>query len=268
MAKRTLTALALFLIGFPLLMVGGLPYFLFIGFLLVAASWEYMNMMRAVEVQTPRVFLLALVLVLIVVRAFFEAAAATTLTLAVMALMAWHLWQYEQGRERAATDFGVSVSILVYIGWVGSYLVLLRGLPNGGWWLILSLFCVWMADTGGYMIGSAYGKHKMSPRLSPHKSWEGYIAGLFSAVLIGAYLAFCFTMWGPLNLQIWQGALLGLLVGTLSPLGDLGKSMIKRMAGFKDSGNLIPGHGGAFDRIDSWIWASVIGYLVIGGWLL
>jgi phosphatidate cytidylyltransferase len=156
----------------------------------------------------------------------------------------------------------------VYLGWVGSYLITLRNLPNGGWWLMVVLMCVWLNDTGAYMIGSAYGKHKMSPRLSPKKSWEGFYAGVFSSMLVGGYLAFAFTKWGPLQLEIWQGALLGLAIGVLTPLGDLGVSMIKRMAGFKDSGGLIPGHGGAFDRIDSWIWGGVLGFLIISGFLL
>ncbi len=268
MVKRTLTSLAMFAVGFPLLLWGGLPYFLFIGFLLAAAANEYITMMRAKDHQPPRVLLMTLTAGLIIARGFFAEYAGVYLALALMALMAWHLAQYEAGREPASVDFAVSASVLVYLGWVGTYLVLLRQLPNGGWWLMLSLFCVWMADTGAYMIGSAYGKHKMTPRLSPHKSWEGFYAGLASAMLMGAFFAYAFGTWGPLRIAPWQGSVLGLLVGVLSPLGDLGKSMIKRYAGFKDSGNLIPGHGGAFDRIDSWIWAAVIGQLVVTYWFL
>lgn len=268
MVKRTITSVVMFAIGLPLLLLGGIPYFIFITFLLVAAGWEYMNMMRAVDGQTPRGLLLALLLGLIITRSFFGGYGDTMLTLSVMLLMAWHLFEYERGRERAAFDFAVSVVILVYIGWVGSYLILLRALPDGGWWLMLCLMCVWLADTGAYLLGSAYGKHKMSPRLSPHKSWEGYFGGVFSAVLMGSFFAYSFSRWGPLHLQPWHGAVLGLIIGGLSPLGDLGKSMIKRLAGLKDSGTLIPGHGGAFDRIDSWIWAAVIGLLIVQTWLL
>lgn len=268
MAKRTITALLMFAIGMPLLLWGGLAYFAFIGFLLLAATWEYVTMESSLGYRSSKPLMVFLVLAVIVARVFFVAIEAMVLTVAVLLLMAYHLYQYETGHEPAAGDFSISVGILVYLGWVGSYLVLLRQLENGGWWLMLTLFCVWLTDTGAYMIGSAYGKHKMSPRLSPKKSWEGYLAGIGSATLIGGFLAFAFSQWGPLHLAIWQGALLGLLIGILTPLGDLGVSMIKRRAHFKDSGTLIPGHGGAFDRIDSWIWAAVIGTIVIRGLFL
>jgi phosphatidate cytidylyltransferase len=268
MIKRTITSLVMFAVGFPLLLIGGVPYFLFIGFLIISASKEYLDMMKAVDVLSSRVIVLSSVLLVILTRTFAPQWADTVFTLSILLLMAYHLAQYELGREKSALDFSVSVSNVVYLGWVGSYLITLRNLPNGGWWLMVVLMCVWLNDTGAYMIGSAYGKHKMSPRLSPKKSWEGFYAGVFSSMLVGGYLAFAFTKWGPLQLEIWQGALLGLAIGVLTPLGDLGVSMIKRMAGFKDSGGLIPGHGGAFDRIDSWIWGGVLGFLIISGFLI
>jgi phosphatidate cytidylyltransferase len=188
------------------------------------------------------------------------------------------LIEYERGREQAALDFLASVGGLAYLGWVGAYMIDLRTVPNGGWWIMLVLPVVWLVDIGAYLIGARYGAHKMTPRLSPHKSWEGFWAGAFTGALGGAFFAFAYSpwgpiyipawggplqSWGPLHLPIWQGALFGLLIGLLTPLGDLGESMFKRQAGMKDSGNLFPGHGGAFDRIDSWIWAAVLGYYFI-----
>jgi phosphatidate cytidylyltransferase len=130
---------------------------------------------------------------------------------------------------------------------------------------MLVLPCVWFADTGAYFVGATYGKHKMSPRLSPKKSWEGYFAGIASAIFGGAFLAFAYSKWGGLagDINVWQGAILGFLIGTLTPLGDLGESMFKRQSGMKDSSNVIPGHGGFFDRLDTWLWGAVIGYYFI-----
>ena len=110
-----------------------------------------------------------------------------------------------------------------------------------------------------------YGKHKMTPRLSPKKSWEGYWAGVFTAIAAGAFFAWAYSAHGSLSGQItiWQGAVLGLILGVLTTLGDLAESLVKREAGMKDSSNLIPGHGGFFDRIDSWLWAGVLGYYFI-----
>jgi phosphatidate cytidylyltransferase len=181
--------------------------------------------------------------------------------------MAVHLLAFERGNDHAALDFGITVTGVVYLGWVGSYLLDIRTLPQGGWWLMLVLPLVWAADTGGYSIGSAYGKHKLAPRLSPKKSWEGYFAGIFTSVVMGAFFAYAYSAMGPQPLggliTPLQGAFLGLVISVLSPLGDLGESMLKRQSGLKDSSNIFPGHGGVLDRIDSWIWGAAIGYFLI-----
>ena len=102
--------------------------------------------------------------------------------------MTVHIIAYERGRDQSALDFAVTVAGIVYLGWLGSYLLDLRQLPAGGWWLMILLPVVWGADTGGYFIGSVYGKHKMTPRLSPRKSWEGYVAGLVTSVGISGLM--------------------------------------------------------------------------------
>jgi phosphatidate cytidylyltransferase len=162
------------------------------------------------------------------------------------------------------------VAGIAYIGWVGSYLLDLRQLPGGVWWWLLVLPIVWASDTGAYAIGATYGRHKMSPRLSPKKSWEGYFAGIFTSVLIGAFFSYAFSSMGPLGglINPLQGGLLGLFIGAIAPLGDLGESMLKRQGGLKDSSNIFPGHGGFLDRIDSWIWGAAIGYFIIQFFIL
>jgi phosphatidate cytidylyltransferase len=102
----------------------------------------------------------------------------------------------------------------------------------------------------------------MAPRLSPKKTWEGFAGGVLTSTLSGALIG---ALWGLVTpaLTPGRGAFLGLALGVLTPLGDLGESMIKRQFGEKDSSHLLPGHGGVFDRIDSWLWAAVIGYYMI-----
>jgi phosphatidate cytidylyltransferase len=183
--------------------------------------------------------------------------------------MTYHLLAYERGRDQAATDFSITLSGAFYIGWLGAYFVSLRQLPDGFWWIMLVLPTVWTADTAAYFIGRSFGRHRLSPRLSPKKSWEGYLAGVVFGTLSGAFLA---ALWNrvagsPLGFTPLEGAVLGLLISTLTTLGDLGESMIKRQCGMKDSSHLLPGHGGFFDRIDSWLWTAVIGYYAIV-WLM
>lgn len=263
MAKRVLTTLAILTLGLPGLIVGGWPYFAVIAFFLLTAVHEYAQMFCAAGYEPPRLFLLGGVLLLMFLRQTQSDLTLPGLALLTLALMAWHVSRYEAGRSAAAADFTVSAAGLLYLGWLGSYLLDLRALPDGAWWTFLVMPSVWLGDVGAYAIGAAYGRHKMTPRLSPKKSWEGFWAGVFTAALTGGFLAFCYSTWGPLRINLWQGALLGLALGLLTPLGDFGESMFKRQSGMKDSGSAIPGHGGAFDRIDSWLWGAPLGYFFI-----
>lgn len=275
MLKRTLTALAMAAVGLPAIIYGGVFYFLLMGVFLVGGAWEYVRLYRAVKHEPNELVTVGGVLVLVTARFFFADFAVPVFVALVLVAMTVHLFAFERGRDEAAHDFGVTVAGIVYLGWVGAYLLDLRNLVSnemGVWWLMLVLPLVWAADTGGYSIGAAYGKHKMAPRLSPKKSWEGYFAGIFTSVLVGAYFAHAFSAMGPQPLVGFitpvQGALLGLVIGALAPLGDLGESMFKRQSGTKDSSNIFPGHGGFLDRIDSWIWGAAIGYFLIQYFIL
>ena len=268
MAKRTATALLLLFIAMPAVVLGGIWFFLLIGTFIVIAAWEYVHMFRAVQMQPSMVITVGGTAILLITRGFFMEWADLTLTILILAALTIHMLAYERGRDQAAIDFAITVGGFVYLGWVGAYLVDLRNLPDGGWWLMLVLPIVWAADTGAYTLGVRYGKHKLAPRLSPKKSWEGYFAGIFTGAMFGAFFTWAYnvdtvlfghSLLGHLTISIWDGMLLGFVLSTITTLGDLGESLFKRQGGIKDSSKLIPGHGGAFDRIDSWIWAAVIG---------
>jgi phosphatidate cytidylyltransferase len=267
MAKRTATAAVLLALLAPAVYFGGPLYFLLVGAFLLAAAWEYLQMFSAVDFRPSPPILLGGIFIILVTRAFAPDFSTVALTAAVLAAMIVHLMAYERGRDRAAVDFSVTVGGIAYLGWIGAYILDLRLLPNGGWWLMLVFPVVWLADSGAYMIGVQYGRHKMLPRLSPHKSWEGYFAGVIGGTLSGMFCAIAYSRFGPLQITLWQGAALGLILSVLTTLGDVGESLFKRFAGFKDSGSFLPGHGGAFDRIDSLMWAAVIGYYCIRFWL-
>lgn len=275
MLRRTLTALAIAAVGLPAVIYGGVFYFLIMAAFLVGGAWEYVRLYRAVKHEPNEIVTVGGVLVILTARFFFSDAAIPVFVVLILLAMAVHLFAFERGRNHAALDFGVTVAGIVYLGWIGAYLLDLRTLVSsemGVWWFMLVLPLVWAADTGGYSIGAAYGKHKMAPRLSPKKSWEGYFAGIFTAALVGTFFAYAFSSMGPQPLGGFitpvQGALLGLVVGALAPLGDLGESMFKRQGGLKDSSNVFPGHGGFLDRIDSWIWGAAIGYFLIQYFIL
>jgi phosphatidate cytidylyltransferase len=262
MRKRTITALGLAVIGLPAILLGGIFYYFLMGTFLIGAAREYVHLFRAVKLEPQFHITVGGVALTTITRMFFPEYAQAAFALGILVAMAYHLFAYERGRDQSALDFCVTVGGLVYIGWIGSYLLDLRNLAEGGWWFMLVMFCVWLGDSGAYSIGRAYGRHKMAPRLSPKKSWEGYAASVFTATIGGMFFVYAFTTYGNLagDITIWQGAILGFVLGALPPLGDLGESMFKRQSGIKDSSGVIPGHGGFFDRIDSWLWGAVIGY--------
>ncbi len=178
---------------------------------------------------------------------------APALSIVLLASLAWQL---RQSPSRKFGDWAASFAGGLYLGWTGGHLAELREIPNGLWWVALALVAVWLADSGAYVFGRLFGRHKLIPRISPGKTWEGYFGGVVVACAGGAVLGAL----SPIGLLI--GSVAGLLVGAFSVLGDLIESMIKREAHAKDSGSLIPGHGGVFDRIDSLLWAAVIVFYV------
>lgn len=270
MRRRLITALGLAVIGLPAIIFGGVFYFLLMGTFLVGAAWEYVHLFRAVKFDPNIIVTIGGVAAISITRMFFPQYSQPVLAAVILLAMTVHLIAYERGRDQSALDFGATIGGVVYIGWIGAYLFDLRNIPEGGWWFMLVMFCVWSGDSGAYSIGRAYGNHKMAPRLSPKKSWEGYAASVFTGTITGAFYVYVFTTFGSLtsDITLWQGAILGFLLGSLPPLGDLGESMIKRQSGIKDSSDIIPGHGGFFDRIDSWLWGAVIGFYYLTWFIL
>jgi phosphatidate cytidylyltransferase len=269
--KRLIVAIILVPTGVLLIYEGGPIFTAFVGILLALAAWEYSHLFKVAGLRPASLVVVGGGLTLYIGRAIdgFESA-SLLVTLLILISMLYHLIQYERGFLQSGTDFTVTLVGAIYIGWLGAYFVSLRQLPDGMWWMLLVLPTVWLADTGAYSIGKAFGKHPFSRKLSPKKTWEGYFGGILFGILGGSLLAWLwsFALEPGTGMNPGAGALLGFILAVLTPLGDLGESMFKRQAGVKDSSNLIPGHGGAFDRVDSWLWAAPIGYYFIFYFLL
>ena len=145
-----------------------------------------------------------------------------------------------------------SVFGVLFIGWTLSHLILLRLLPAGPWYMLFLCAVVWVGDTAAMYVGKSLGHHKLAPAISPGKTWEGAIGGVIGSVCTAVVSA---GWWLP-HLGPWQCIVLGLCISLTAQLSDLAESMLKRYAGVKDSGGLIPGHGGMLDRIDSLLFAA------------
>jgi phosphatidate cytidylyltransferase len=126
-------------------------------------------------------------------------------------------------------------------------------------WVFFVLFTTFGSDTIAFFVGSALGRHKISPHISPGKTWEGAIAGVFGAIIVSLLLVIILD----LPLSYGQAILLGLLVSVFGQLGDLTESWFKRNMGVKDSGKLLPGHGGVLDRMDSIVFAGIVVYYYV-----
>ncbi|MDI2127503.1 phosphatidate cytidylyltransferase [Yinghuangia seranimata] len=166
---------------------------------------------------------------------------ATALTaLAVM------VWRMTEGPEDYLRDMATGVFAAFYLPFLAGFAVLMLADDDGAKRVLTFMIVVVCSDTGAYAAGVLLGKHKMAPKISPGKTWEGFAGAVLTCAVAGAL---CLTL--LLDGQWWQGALLGAVVAATAALGDLVESMIKRDLGVKDMGDLLPGHGGLMDRLDS-----------------
>ena len=185
------------------------------------------------------------------------------LGLSVLVLFFTLAFWYVSNPRSSIADVAVTFFGACYCGLLFSTVVLLRGAVDGAWLCFGVVGSIWLNDSFAYLVGSAIGSHKMAPKISPKKSWEGAIGGFVG----------CMLVWGVLS-QVWSGGLslpLALLCGAFvcvaSVFGDLVESRIKRGAGVKDSGNVMPGHGGMLDRSDSLLFGCSCAFMIllIGG---
>lgn len=266
LSQRVKAALVFVPLVLIMIYFGGWAFNLFISAVLLVAAFEYTRLFKTLGHSPALPVLLAGVLLFSLERWFFNGQyLGALLSLAVFLTALTALIQYESGNGHAALNFGITLGGILYLGWVGGFLIALRALPDGRGWLLTALPAVWLADSGAYFIGRWLGKTKMTPRLSPGKTWAGLAGAVVIGTLSGVGLVALWRAVGflPAGTPLWQGAVMGFVLAVLTPMGDLLISLFKRTAGVKDTGNLIPGHGGILDRIDTWIWAALLGYYLV-----
>lgn len=174
-----------------------------------------------------------------------------------LALLCWLLWRPQAAAGLA--DWGLTAGSALYPGLLLLHAPLLRAMENGRDWVLLLLLVTFATDTCAFFVGRTLGQRKLAPSVSPSKTWEGAAGGLLGAVASSAGLFYLLGL--PVGLA--QALALGALVGVAAQIGDLVESRLKRAAGVKESGWLVPGHGGILDRLDSILFSLVIGYYFI-----
>lgn len=265
MRKRIFSALAgLPILGF-LVWYGGLPFLIFCTGVIIVSLFEFYDMLRSKGIRTLRItgVIFAIVLCLCAYWGRTEYMNAS-LTFILILFLSLQLL----AREPRASVANLSNTLLglLYIGWLFSYLIVLRKLPMGKECLFALLLITWIGDSGAYIIGTKWGRHKLIPRISPKKSIEGAGGGLVCSLLAALLIRWLFitplaSRWfNPLDLSITHYVVLGLLLGTVGQVGDLAESLLKRDAKVKDSSRIIPGHGGLLDVIDSLLFTAPVMY--------
>ncbi|WP_397449439.1 phosphatidate cytidylyltransferase [Pseudomonas sp. NA-150] len=248
--QRIITALILLpiaLCGFFLL--DGASFALFIGVVVTLGAWEWARL-AGFQAQVARVVYAAVIAVLLFLMYLLPDLAPWVLGASVLWWMAatFLVLTYPQSSERwasAASKLVIGLLILLP-AWQG--LVLIKQWELGNWLILAVMVLVWGADIGAYFSGKAFGKRKLAAKVSPGKSWEGLFGGLIASLVITAIVGL-FRGWS--SSQLVFGLLGASVVVLISVVGDLTESMFKRQSGIKDSSNLLPGHGGVLDRIDS-----------------
>lgn len=259
-------------------LLGGWVFFLATLVVALIALDELMRMLRRAGFYPARLLghLLTIVLALIAITGGNSRWIGEALTLVVIGPLLTVMLR----RTLVGTmlDWAVSVAATLYVGWLAAHAILLRHLGQapdltrffqtdladlargelglGTRWTLLAILVTWAVDTAAFLIGRALGRRRMTPLLSPRKTWEGALGGLVAGLVTA--IACVLVLRLPLGLPVAVAAGLGLSV--MAQLGDLAESLLKRQTGVKDAGTVIPGHGGVLDRIDSLLFTLPLTY--------
>jgi phosphatidate cytidylyltransferase len=277
---RLISAIVAIVLAFGVILLGGWYFTLFFGIIIYLGLQEYFDLARAKGIAPAARTTIAMSLLLLVAGAIAPTLSDILMPLAGTAICFYVLFQ---PKPATIADLSSSILGLFYGGYLPSFWVRLRAigsedlsnLPLGGYFpqwstlslqtipvglqiTLLSFACIWAADIGAYLMGKFFGKTRLTD-ISPKKTVEGAVFGILGSVIVATAGSWCLGWAGaPLS-----GTALGLLIGVASLLGDLTESMMKRDAGVKDSGQLIPGHGGILDRTDSYVFTAPLVYYFV-----
>jgi phosphatidate cytidylyltransferase len=292
LTQRLLTAIVALPFVIYLLILGGIPFTLLVATAALVGLYEFYAMMEARGFKPMKTTGYVLGVAFVMVAHFGdEYFLAITVTFSALIPMVIQLMK----RDVRTSIIGMSVTIfgMLYVAWLlahailvrnlgvelveryGGQLIGLRGMVDaavqqeaaftiGVFYIFLVFACTFLNDTGAYFAGRFFGKHKLAPIVSPKKTWEGAVGGVIWAVAGACIITFIFNTWIPgghfLQLSYGAAALLGFVIGVVGDIGDLVESLIKRDADIKDSGWIIPGHGGILDRADALLFTFPVTY--------
>ena len=269
--QRLLTAIIAVPILYVIFLIGGIIYLLFFLAIILIGQIEYQKLLESKNLPNNRI--LGIISSILMGVSAYLGYYYFTFCFTGLVLLILILELRKGDFSQTVTNIGATLFGVIYLGWLLSHAILLRnidqyenirvysennqGLEDLGFFLVVfAVACTFLNDTGAYYTGTLIGKHKLAPKISPGKTIEGTVGGIVVCIIAGLVVNFLFGY--PLSSD-WTIAF-ALLVGIAAILGDLVESSIKRGAGIKDSGDIVPGHGGVLDRFDSLIFVFPVSY--------
>lgn len=265
--QRVVTAVIVIPPVIFLIWVGDPWFSFFIAAVVLLGTFEFYRVSGNLDRRQPLVYLGLLWALALALSPHYENTSVLpiVITTATVISLVWLLCRSPQ--EEAFRNWAWVVAGVLYVGWLLGYWLNLRILPDGRGWVYLAMFTTFANDTSAFFIGRTWGKHKLISAVSPAKTWEGALGGLLIAVVVAVAISRIPILFSSSLLEYWQAILLGCLISLFAQLGDLVESLLKRNMRIKESGKLLPGHGGILDRFDSLIFTGVVVYYYVV-WLM
>jgi phosphatidate cytidylyltransferase len=256
--QRVITTIILLPVLLAAIWFGELWMVLLLTFVGAAGSYEFYRLDQNGKLIPLYYFGIATTIALIMIPFFFPGISMIhILGLSIIISLIWLL--FTNHKEQAFNRWSWTMAGLLYLGLMLSYWVKLRNIEYGRDYVFWLVSIIIVNDIAAYFVGRALGKHALAPKISPNKTWEGATGALIASILVS--VAFHFS--GILPLPCWQLVWIGILLSVVSQMGDLIESLLKRNKSVKDSGNVLPGHGGILDRVDSYIITAAAAYYII-----
>jgi len=250
MKQRIITAVIAAAVFLPIVIIGGLPFVFMVYLLASIGLYEALKMQNIKLLSIPGIISLILLWIFLIPSEhilILENMSYSKIELALLAVLLFLTYTVITKNRFTFDDVAFSVMATLYVGIGFYYFIETRGADNGLTFVVYSLFLIWATDSGAYFIGRSMGKRKLWPEISPNKTVEGFIGGIFCAILI----AILFALFTDIGISVLVLCLATVVLSVFGQIGDLVESALKRHYNVKDSGTILPGHGGILDRFDS-----------------